>query len=244
MSEMISRYKLLVTVVNYGTARKVVKASKEAGAEGGTTILGKGTVGRRIAKILGIPLESEKEIILTLTREERVENILQAVVTTAKLDKPGRGIAFIIDVNKVAGICHRELSLDTSNGGWGGNNMPGESKVLYDLIVTIVNKGEAENVVDASRKAGAEGGTIMFGRGTGIHEHAKLFGITIEPEKEIVLTLIDRQKSAEVLEAITNEVKLNKPGKGIAFVLEVEKVVGINHPLNRMVRGMLTEQQQ
>lgn len=122
--------------------------------------------------------------------------------------------------------------------------MPGESEVLYDLIVTIVNKGEAENVVDASRRAGAEGGTIMFGRGTGIHEHAKLFGISIEPEKEIVLTLIDRQKSAEVLEAITNEVKLNKPGKGIAFVLEVEKVVGINHPLNRMVRGMLTEQQQ
>lgn len=119
--------------------------------------------------------------------------------------------------------------------------MANSSGVLYDLVVTIVNKGEAETVVDASKKAGAEGGTILFGRGTGIHEHAKLFGITIEPEKEIILTLIDRQKSGDVLDAIVNETGLNKPGKGIAFIIGVEKVVGINHPLNRMVSEKLSK---
>lgn len=106
----------------------------------------------------------------------------------------------------------------------------------YDLIVTVVNKGQAEEVVTSSQKAGAEGGTIMLGRGTGIHEHVKLFGITIEPEKEIVLTLVDRHKSAAILEAIVEATGLNKPGKGIAFVIQVEKVAGINHPLNKMVR--------
>ena len=35
----------------------------------------------------------------------------------------------------------------------------------FDCIVTIVNKGHSEPVVEASRKAGAEGGTIIFGRG-------------------------------------------------------------------------------
>ena len=119
--------------------------------------------------------------------------------------------------------------------------MADSSGVLYDLIVTIVNKGEAETVVEASKKAGAEGGTILFGRGTGIHEHAKLFGITIEPEKEIILTLINRQKSGDVLNAIVNEAELNKPGKGIAFVLEVDKVAGINHPINRMAKEGLPE---
>ena len=57
----------------------------------------------------------------------------------------------------------------------------------YDLIVTIVNKGDSERVVEASRKSGAEGGTILSGRGTGIHERAKLFGLTIEPEKDCLL---------------------------------------------------------
>lgn len=103
--------------------------------------------------------------------------------------------------------------------------------LYFDLIVTIVNKGFAEVVVDAAKKAGAEGGTIINGRGTGIHENMKLFGVLIEPEKEIVLTIIDRTKSENVLIAIRNAVDLNKPGMGVAFVLEIEKTVGICHLL-------------
>jgi len=102
-------------------------------------------------------------------------------------------------------------------------------QIEFDLIVTIVNRGFAEEVVTAAKAAGAEGGTIVNGRGTGVHENAKLFGITIEPEKEIVLTLIDRTKTKSVLEAVTKAVDLNKPGKGVAFVVAVEKAIGICH---------------
>ncbi|OEF98191.1 P-II family nitrogen regulator [Desulfuribacillus alkaliarsenatis] len=114
-----------------------------------------------------------------------------------------------------------------------------DKSLLYDLIVSIVNKGNSDLVVDASKEAGAEGGTIIFGRGTGIHEQAKLFSFQIEPEKEIVLTLIERSLTNKVLEAIVKKAQLDKPGKGIAFVLEVERTVGINHILNRMVNEEL-----
>ncbi|NLM42895.1 MAG: P-II family nitrogen regulator [Clostridiales bacterium] len=110
--------------------------------------------------------------------------------------------------------------------------MSNNQQVKYDLIVTIVNRGFAEEVVEASKKAGAQGGTIMRGRGTGIHETAKIFGIPIEPEKEIVLTLIDRDKTEQVMASITEAVKLEKPGHGISFVLEVGKTVGICHDCN------------
>jgi nitrogen regulatory protein PII len=108
-----------------------------------------------------------------------------------------------------------------------------DGNIQFDLIVTIVNKGYSEKVVEASKKAGAEGGTIIFGRGTGIHEKAKLFGITIEPEKELVLTLIKRELTQTVLDAIVAKADLYKPGKGISFVLEVGKVVGISHLLEK-----------
>ena len=91
-----------------------------------------------------------------------------------------------------------------------------ENKIPHDLIVTIVNKGDAEKVVDASKKAGAEGGTIILGRGAGIHEQTRLFGIVIEPQKDIVLTLVKRKISDQVLEAIVARAELNKPGRGIA----------------------------
>lgn len=118
-----------------------------------------------------------------------------------------------------------------------------EDRVIsYDLIVTVVNKGYAETVVEASKKAGAEGGTILYGRGTGIHEQAKLFNIAIEPEKELILTLIDKEKTDGVLESIMENAELNKPGRGIAFVLEVERTIGINHILNRMVNERYSEE--
>ena len=105
------------------------------------------------------------------------------------------------------------------------------TEIKYDLIVTIVNKGFAEEIIKASKKAGAEGGTIMNGRGQGIHEKAKLFGISIEPEKDIVLTLIDRKITDTVLTAIYEAAHLNEPSTGVAFVLAVEKTAGICNEL-------------
>lgn len=103
------------------------------------------------------------------------------------------------------------------------------NNIKFNLIVTIVNRGIASEVVDASKRAGAEGGTILNGRGSGIHETAKLFGVPIEPEKDIILTLIDDEKTEQVLQVITQEAGLNEAGKGIAFVLDVKQTVGICH---------------
>ncbi len=97
----------------------------------------------------------------------------------------------------------------------------------HKLIITIIKKGRAEKIIEAARTAGARGGTIMHGRGVGVHEHKKILGIPIEPEKEIVLTLIHEDKVDVVLKAIVEAGNLNKPGTGIGFVLDVEKVVGI-----------------
>ncbi|MDD3521072.1 MAG: P-II family nitrogen regulator [Actinomycetota bacterium] len=99
----------------------------------------------------------------------------------------------------------------------------------HDLIVTIVKKGLSEKIIEATKKAGAEGGTIIFGRGTGIHEKAKLLGIPIEPEKEIIFTVAKKKITKDVLDSIVSSVNLNKPGTGIAFVIELSKVLGICH---------------
>ena len=104
-----------------------------------------------------------------------------------------------------------------------------KNKKKYDLIVTIVEQGKAEDVIECAKKGGAEGGTILTGRGAGIHDTSKILGILIEPEKEVILTLIDNQKTENVLNAIVNGMELEKPGKGISFVLDVSAVAGIMH---------------
>lgn len=104
-------------------------------------------------------------------------------------------------------------------------------KLSFDLIVTIVSMGSSEKIVKASKEAGAEGGTIILGRGTGIHEKKTILGIPIEPEKEMVLTVVPRSKTKAVLAAIVKEGELDKPGTGIAFVLELKEIAGICHLL-------------
>lgn len=104
-----------------------------------------------------------------------------------------------------------------------------ELNIPFDLIVTIVNKGHCDIVLKASKSAGAEGGTIIPGRGTGIREKKMLWGIPIEPEKDIILTIVPREKTREILEAIVNQGNLNKPGAGIVFALELKSVAGICH---------------
>lgn len=99
----------------------------------------------------------------------------------------------------------------------------------HDLIVTIVKKGCCERIIEATRKAGAEGATIIPARGTGIHEQKKLLGIPIEPEKEIIFTIIQEEKTEEVLQAIIKAGKLEQPATGIAFVVELKEVVGVVH---------------
>lgn len=98
------------------------------------------------------------------------------------------------------------------------------------LIVTIVRKGWGDKVLEASMKAGADGGTILMGRGVGVHERQKILGIPIEPEKEIVLSVTDPDRNEAILQEIVQACELEKPGAGIAFVVPVERVVGASHP--------------
>ena len=97
------------------------------------------------------------------------------------------------------------------------------------LIVSVVRKGWGSTVLEASVKAGARGGTVLFGRGAGIHEQEKIFGMSIEPEKEIVLTVVYEDQVDTVLTEIVRAAELNDTGRGIAFVVPVEKVVAVAH---------------
>ena len=99
----------------------------------------------------------------------------------------------------------------------------------YKLIAAILPKGATGKVMDAAREAGAEGGTILLARGTGIHEARRFFGLSVSSERELLLVLVETGKAREVLDAVVRAGRLDEPARGIAFVLAVEEVTGIVH---------------
>ena len=97
----------------------------------------------------------------------------------------------------------------------------------YEIVFCIVNNGFSDVVMDAAKEYGAKGGTVLHARGTANKEAEKIFNITVQPEKEIVMILIPSDIKDNILHAIYKQVGLKTPGQGIAFTLPVDDVVGL-----------------
>ena len=93
------------------------------------------------------------------------------------------------------------------------------------LIVCIINNGFSDLVMGAAVKCGAKGGTTFHARGTGNKDIEKFFGITISPEKEVVLIVVDETIKDDVVLAIYQDAGLDTKGQGIIFTLPVEDFV-------------------
>ena len=102
------------------------------------------------------------------------------------------------------------------------------TKFDHEVIICIVNAGFSEAVMDAAKDFGAGGGTVLRARGTANTEAEKLFQISIQPEKEMVMILVESKLRDDILHALYRAVGLNTPGQGIAFSLPVDSVVGLS----------------
>jgi len=100
-------------------------------------------------------------------------------------------------------------------------------KYKHEAIFCIVNSGYSDAVMDAAKKFGARGGTVINALGTASKEAETFFHITIQPEKEIVMILVPVEIKDAVLHALYNEVGLETAGQGIAFSVPVDSAVGL-----------------
>ncbi len=205
-------------IVNSGLASKILQKSKKIGISGGTVILGRGTVNNKIANFLGIT-DSRKEIVKMVSDKKTVEEVLLKLNEKFEFNKPNHGIAFTSSVRNVYGL-QSIKSYDEDYEERGGDSM-------YQAINVIVDRGNAEHVIDAATEAGSKGGTIIHGRGSGTHETSKVFNIEIEPEKEIVLILSKTDETEAIVKAISEKLKIEEPGQGIIYVQDVNKTYGL-----------------
>jgi nitrogen regulatory protein P-II 1 len=99
--------------------------------------------------------------------------------------------------------------------------------VLTDavLITCIVQRGAADEVVDAAMRAGAHGATIYYARGAGVRQrHLGVLGIAISAEKEIVHIVVPSEQADSVFESMYAAAKIDTPGMGILYMTPVEKM--------------------
>ena len=97
----------------------------------------------------------------------------------------------------------------------------------YKLIVACVKPEYSDQTVDAAKENGATGATILPGRGTGMHEAKTFFGLTLEARTDVILFLVDAVLVPTLLDAISKASKFEEPGTGIAYVVDIDKAIGM-----------------
>ena len=97
----------------------------------------------------------------------------------------------------------------------------------HEVIFAIVNSGYGEEVMNVARAEGVRGGTILGARGVAREDAAAFFGITIHPEKEILMMVVEKDIRDRVLNAIYKEMGMAKAAQGIAVSLPVSDVAGL-----------------
>lgn len=217
MRSLKSRHlEMLVVIVEHNKASKVLHLADEKGVTASIAMLGRGTASRTIFDYLGLN-DKKKAVLMLFGKTEEIMDLADYLVEKLEMNKPNHGIAYIESAFNVFG------TEDNANGS--ENIKRGEN--MYNAIYTIVEKGNADDVIEAAEKAGSRGGTVMHARGSGSEEARKVFNMLIEPEKEIVLIISEEAKTKDIVESIRKETGIEEQGKGIIFITNVEQTYGL-----------------
>ena len=93
---------LITCIVQRGNGDTVVKAAREAGAQGATIHYARGMGVRERLGVLGVAVNVEKEVINIMVSTEQVDRVFRSMVLAGKLDTPGMGIIYITPLEKAA----------------------------------------------------------------------------------------------------------------------------------------------
>jgi nitrogen regulatory protein PII len=225
----LDRLEFLITIVNESQDGAIVKILTDNNAAVAFSSHGKGTASSDLYEVFGLS-NNNKHVVFSVIKESAWPAIRKGLQERFAISNYAKGVAILVDIDSVCGVSAYKFLTNTrtlteGKGVIAVENI--EKKDDYQVVMAIVNDGFTDLVMDAAKKAGARGGTILTAHGTGNTDIAKFFGVVITPEKQIVMILVPKAIKDKVIESIYKEVGINTKGQGIAFSFPCSDVVGI-----------------
>lgn len=95
------------------------------------------------------------------------------------------------------------------------------------LLVAVLADELEESAVRILQEEGAEGVSLLPGRGIGFPEHVTFYGLTYRGLEIVLLSILPNDHAHRIAERLNLELDLLKPFRGLAFVWPVEETGGL-----------------
>ncbi len=227
----MEKLKLMHVVCNRNKIDKVIKILKNNQSNFQYIMYGKGGASEEICSRIGGMCGNDKSIVVGVIQEDVVNKVFESLIKKLKIGVAGSGVLFTTSINDLIGTyTYRFLANDLGVAKMEEENKSKSNIKLekgYDLIYVIVNADYSELAIETSREAGAKGATIINAKGSGSPEANLLLGISIKPEKEVVMILVENEIKEEVMKKIAEKVGLSSEGQGIIFSQKVDYAYGL-----------------
>ena len=183
-------------------------------------LIGRGTARKDMLDLLGLSTH-EYHIFMTIADRERTQKLIDEARRNLYIDAPGQGIIVATPIKSVGG----GKTLANLNGGRPAEGAP-EINFNYEIVLAIANEGHTDTVMEAAREAGARGGTVLHGKGTGSRDAAKFFGVSIATEKEVIMIVAKSSEKAAIMKSIINKAGTQTEAGAVVMSLPVSAVAG------------------
>ena len=107
----LKKISMFITIVNRGQGNYVLKIFEQEGANAQFVQLGEGTAQKEVRDILGLD-DNEKEIIISLITNERIESVKSELEAFFKINKRNRGIGFSVPMTSLIGMKVYQFLID------------------------------------------------------------------------------------------------------------------------------------
>lgn len=114
-------FRAVITIADAQLTPVIVETVRRVGGQAITVLRGRGRNLVAAPVFLGIPIESEREMLFLVVEADRAHALAREVHRAGDLDRPGRGLVVVLDLEQVYGFLPqaRELSIGPEPGGTG-----------------------------------------------------------------------------------------------------------------------------
>lgn len=225
-----SPLELLISVVNRKDAEKISAFLEKRHVPIRYTLNASGTAKSEILDICGLDSLERSMIIGILSRENK-ERLFKSFERQLFMTHCGTGVAWTLSLNSAQSFLLHRMQQENITQPQKENGREGEAAMEhgqeYSMLVITCKPSFSEKVMDTARKAGARGGTILKARQEGSNGPTQYLGISLQEQREIIISLIPNEIRKNVMEAVSSSYGIHTEAASVIVSLPVDEVIGL-----------------